>query len=680
MTKTSWLRTIKQCGALRRFIAVTVFCASALGFPRLGLSHTGDQRPLAPAIRFNCENLIHYTGAALFRNPYQRLGATYLPEHQGTRFRVWSPHAEAVSVIGSFSRGRQIEYELMRESEELFAGDIPGALPGHSYTYRLKTPQGYLERADPVAQAVRWPQFPQGKPLSLIVDHHRYQWKHPNRVPINPATAVIYELHVGYFYHSDGKSYGTFAEARKKLRELKRLGVTVVALMPWHVSCNRENKWGYNPLFPWAVHFEFGHMDELKALIDEAHGLGLSVWVDFVSHVLGTWSNSPLYQFDGSHPQQAGAYVFPHALGFTEFGLRLDIGRPLVQRYLLDLARYWIEFFHVDSIRMDCTSNIRMALNHRGELQHFEQGYRFLQHFTETIRSEYPDVFLIAEDAKNHAVLTQPTTVGGAGLDAQFDITAYAQLRDQSVLRPEDSLRNMHSVAFAISHIRFNEAGRADLNRIYQRINQTMGDHDQTSGRLRLPNQINAHDPHSYWAQKLSTLSASVMLLGARGIPMLFMGEEFLAHGRWDAGLLPWDLRRQHAGIWELYRDMIALRRNLRGQTKGLCSYQLPHIYRIDETYKLLAMHLWDRGGPGDDVIVVYNFSGNRLPHYRLAFPREGKWVLRLNSDLRKYSSIFTQNPTAPEVSASRQSLDGLHYAATLDIGPYSTLVYSQEP
>jgi 1,4-alpha-glucan branching enzyme len=98
-----------------------------------------------------------------------------------------------------------------------------------------------------------------------------------------------------------------------------------------------------------------------------------------------------------------------------------------------------------------------------------------------------------------------------------------------------------------------------------------------------------------------STLGAALMLT-APGIPMLFQGQEFL-QGDWfqDTVPLDWDQSETFRGIVRLYRDLVRLRLNRSGVTRGLTGHGIA-VHRIDEEHKLVAFRRWHEGGPGDDV------------------------------------------------------------------------------
>ena len=105
---------------------------------------------------------------------------------------------------------------------------------------------------------------------------------------------------------------------------------------------------------------------------------------------------------------------------------------------------------------------------------------------------------------------------------------------------------------------------------------------------------------------------------------MLFQGQEFL-EGEWfrDTVPLDWDQNEEFKGIVRLYRDLIRLRLNHDGFTRGLCG-QSTQVYHLDDERKVIAFHRWDQGGPADDVVVVANFLHEAQDGYVIGFPAAG--------------------------------------------------------
>src|SRR3989442_9420008 len=162
--------------------------------------------------------------------------------------------------------------------------------------------------------------------------------------------------------------------------------------------------------------------------------------------------------------------------------------------------------------------------------------------------------------------------------------------------------------------------------------------HDQVGhppGQDRLPTMIDVNNHESIFAKKRSTLAAAIMLT-APGIPMIFQGQEMLDTRAFGFNT-PTNMDFSRAddpkfkGIVQMYRDLIALRRNVAGKTRGLTGQNL-NVFHWDNGNKTLAYHRWENGGPGDDVIVVANFSNAPMQNLNIGFPREGQWHVLFNS------------------------------------------------
>jgi 1,4-alpha-glucan branching enzyme len=152
---------------------------------------------------------------------------------------------------------------------------------------------------------------------------------------------------------------------------------------------------------------------------------------------------------------------------------------------------------------------------------------------------------------------------------------------------------------------------------------------------------------------------------------MLFQGQEFMQGGSFnDWQALDWDKTEQFAGIVLAYKHLVALRKNIHDNTKGLLG-QSVSIKQLDEQNKVLAYHRWDSGGPKDDVMVVLNFSNRSHKTYDIAFPNDGTWRVRFNSSWNGYAPDFKEDDI-PEVIVSGGK-------GTLSLAPYSVFILSRD-
>ena len=217
----------------------------------------------------------------------------------------------------------------------------------------------------------------------------------------------------------------------------------------------------------------------------------------------------------------------------------------------------------------------------------------------------------IAEDMQDNPWITKSPGEGGAGFGAQWGAGFMHTVRG-ALLAIEDRDRDMGALAAVI--------GQTYNGQAFQRVVYTES-HDEvarSAGQKRVPEAIWLGNADSYPSQKRSTLGAALVFT-APGIPMIFMGQEFLEWGAWtDAEQLDWSKAERFAGVRALYRDFIRLRRNWYGTTEGLKGNNV-HVHHVNDADKLIAFHRWSRGGPRDDVVVVANMSQRSYPAYTLA-------------------------------------------------------------
>ncbi|MCI0705747.1 MAG: alpha amylase C-terminal domain-containing protein [Planctomycetia bacterium] len=585
-----------------------------------------------------------------------------IPHEKGVAFRVWAPHAESVSVIGTFNDWNNTKHPLTSENPEgYWYIDGPDAKIKDEYRYHLKTPWGEFSRIDPYAREVT-----NSVGNGVVHDPH-FEWGEAYFPSPKWNEMVIYELHVGTFNDENpgDPMPAQFDSIVRRFDHLKRLGVNCIQVMPVAEFAG-DRSWGYNPAHIFAVESAYGGPNKFKEFVRAAHQNGLAVILDVVYNHFGP-SDLDLWRFDGwSENDGGGIYFYQDWRKHTPWGdTRPDYGRPEVRQFIRDNALMWIEDYHIDGLRMDMTLYIR-SVRHDGE-PNLPDGWSLIQWINSEIREKHPNTITIAEDLQHNDWLTKPAAEGGAGYASQWDDQFVHPLRE-AVIVASDEHRSMASVAQAITH-RYN-------NDAFQRVIYSESHDEVANGKARVPYEINPNDSTGWFAQKRSTLAVALVFTSP-GIPMLFQGQEFL-EGEWFRDTVPvdWEHQQEFRGIVRLYRDLIRLRLNTDGKTRGLCG---PHVQmiRVDDANNVIAFRRWMNGGPGDDVVVVANFDRNPRNHFKIGFPQVGVWKLQLNTDWEGYSTLFGSHPSS-NVTAAPGEFDGLPSHAAVDIGPYSVLVYAR--
>lgn len=589
----------------------------------------------------------------------RRPGMGALPFEQGVAFRVWAPHADAVFVVGDFNDWDEQRHALVSEGNGVWYAEIAEAKVGDEYRYLIVNGDQRLSRIDPYVREVT------NSVGNGIVHEPSFDWQGDDFQLPPWNELVIYEMHIGTFRDEAGGAPGTFARALEGLAHLKKLGVNVLEIMP-AAEFAGDFSWGYNPAHIFAVEQAYGGPQAFKEFIKAAHREGCGVILDVVYNHFGP-SDLDLWRFDGwSENNLGGIYFYNDWRSKTPWGnTRPDYGRGEVRQFIRDNVMMWLEDFHLDGLRYDMTLYVRTV---DGVGTDLPEGWGLTQWINQAVAEKYPGRITIAEDLQNNAWLTKDVPSGGAGFGAQWCAEFVHPIR-KIMTQTDDAHRSLQDVFGALTF-----AYNGDP---FERVIYSESHDEVANGKARVPSEIAPDDPTNYFAQKRSTLAAGLVFTGP-GIPMLFQGQEFL-QGGWfqDTVPLDWDLTEDYHGVLRLYRDLIRLRRNLDGRTRGLCGRSI-RVFHLNEPENMLAFHRWDKHGPGDDVIVVVNLSNTVREDYKIGFPCAGAWRLRLNSDWQGYSSDFTDQDSF-DLEATEDDYDGMQASANVDIGPYAILIYSQD-
>jgi 1,4-alpha-glucan branching enzyme len=593
----------------------------------------------------------------------QRSGIGAVPYFQGTSrgvtFRTWAPNAQAVSVSGTFNFWSVTSHQLASEGNGWWSGDVPNITTNAQYKFAIKYNNSWLFKNDPRARRVT-----SSVGNSVVHNPNSYVWQVNDFQIDDWNELVIYEIHLGTFGESSsGTPPAKFTDAIEKLDYLQDLGINCISLMPIN-EFPGDLSWGYNPSHPFSVESSYGHPDDLKRFVDQAHARGIAVLNDVIHNHWGP-TDLDLWRYDGwSQNGRGGIFFYQDTRANTPWGdTRPDYNRGEVRQYIRDNAILWLDEFRMDGLRWDATKFMRRTDQNGQELP---EGWSLLQWCNDEIDALYPGKISVAEDFDDNDWISKPTGAGGAGFDSQWDWFVH-NVRDV-IQQTSDSNRDMWKVRESITHSYNGDH--------VQRVIYVESHDEVANGKQRMSSTISPSDPGNWYARKRSTLGAAVTFFSP-GIPFLFQGQEMLEDGWFtDTDPLDWSKTQIYSGIVSLYRDMITLRRNLTGVTRGLTGPNT-NVHHVNNWNKLIGWHRWMNGGEGDDVVVLCNFSTWPMQNYRIGMPRPGMWKCRLNSDWNGYSSDYA-NTLCVDVEANGGPYDGLPHSANFNIGAYSFVVYSQ--
>jgi 1,4-alpha-glucan branching enzyme len=615
----------------------------------------------------------------------------------GATFRVWAPQARSVHVIGDFNDHTRNDASLLtRDTHGHWRGFIPGARDRQRYIFYVIGEGGEGRKRDPYARELEMP-----FPSECVLRKPDFPWHESGFVTPRFPDFVIYQLHVGTFFTPDlPNKGGTFLDVARKIPHLAELAVTALQLLPIQ-EFQTQFSLGYNgtdyfspemdlavedaALAPHLVEvnklldakgqrrYELedlrGEMNQLKALIDLCHLHGLAVTLDVVyNHAGGDFGDESLYFFDRQSTD--GGHM--NSLYFSDKGhaggLVFDFRKPEVRDFLIQNAKYFLDEYRVDGFRYDQVS----VIDHDGA----PHGWSFCQDLNLTLHHHRPSTIDKAEYWNVNPYITKPPPEG-AGFDVTLtdglriairDVIGSASAPDERPLDITRLARSLWPDGFA-EHWRLVQ-GPENHDIVYQGRQQRVA---------RLGDPGNAR---SWYARSRARVATGISLT-APGIPMLFMGQEFLEDKQWSDNfefhrglLLHWagldNGDKQMLDHLRFTRELIALRwrhPGLRGN-----GFRVVHVH---DQNRVLAFHRWVEG-EGHDVLVLVHLANFNRFDYRIGFPGRGDWREVFNSDV--YENWV--NPAAVgnggRVFAEAQPLHDFSHSASLVLPANSVLVFAR--
>ena len=559
----------------------------------------------------------------------------------GWIFREKAPNAKQLFLFGEFSYWQiKDQFELQPIGNGDWQIEIPEGFLKHGVLFRLWIvwQDGADDRLP--TYVTRVVQDPETKVFSAQVwDPEPYQWKH--KTPSKPSYPIIYEAHIGM--SSQNPEISSYLAFKKEvLPRIKNLGYNTIQLMaiqehPYYGS------FGYQVSNFFAPSSRFGTPEELKELIDEAHGLGISVILDVVhSHAVSNVKEG-LGFFDGTetlyfHGGAKGKHPVWDSRCF-------NYGKNETILFLLSNIKYWMEQFHFDGFRFDgvtsmCYFNHGIGVNFLNYNQYYdanvdEDAIIYLQLANTLIQQIDPKAITIAEDVSGMPGIAFPVDKGGVGFQyrmsmgiADYWAKTIKEIPDEKwsvgeiFFKMTDKRNEEKTISYAESH---DQAMVGDKTIIFRLIDKEM--YTSMSQEIHTPLVDRGVALHKMI--RLVTLSLS------QGGYLNFMGNEF-GHPEWidfpRAGN-DWSLhyaRRQwnlvdnpnlkYAQLNCFEQEMIRVM-----QRAKVWGYKAVPYVRNQEQQLLI----FNRGG----FIFVFNFHPTQSYTDYEVYAPQGTYRIALNSD-----------------------------------------------
>lgn len=577
-------------------------------------------------------------------------------------FTVWAPPHDSISLILDGS-----QHAMERLDDGYWYAEVTPVKAGALYRFRL--PDG-RDLPDPASRAQ-----PEGVHGPSAVVDPAFDWMDDGWVGLPLGDMILYELHVGTF--TDQRS---FEGVVSRLPYLNELGINTIELMPI-ASFPGARNWGYDGVFPFAVHESYGGPDGLKRLVDEAHAHNIAVVLDVVYNHQGP---------EGNYFGEYGPYFTDkYKTGWGEAVNFDDAWCDGVRSFYLQNALMWLDEYRIDGLRLDAVHAI-WDLSGRHFMEELTASVRALEEKTGRKK------VLIAEFDLNNPRYVLPPGRGGYGLDGQW-VDEFHHALHSLVTGEQDGyyedfgstehLRRSISDGYVYTG-QFSKHRKKSFGRYPDgvKLDQFVvfaQNHDQTGNRML--------------GDRLSTLVSEEALKLVAGayilspyVPMLFMGEEygerhpfqyFISHtdeklvkavqeGRrkefsyfnWQGEVpdpqaeatfqqcvLSWDVDKGASArqLFEFYRRLIALRKS----RKAFHGTTRDTIRMLDAPEKVVA---YARVAGGDAIVIVLNFNQGETS---FSWPAEGTLKKILDSSATEWGGPGELSGTGPEWRINAESV-----------------------
>ena len=630
-------------------------------------------KPTEEKIQGNASDLPVY----LFKQGNNCEAYRYFGAHLETRagepgvvFRVWAPHAVAISVVGDFNSWKPGSHPMHKvDGDSVWELFIPGMKEFDVYKYCVTTRAGDLVyKADPYAFHA------ETRPSngSKVYDISGFAWHDEawqaaqKKADVINGPMNIYEMHVGSWKMKEGNKPYNYAElADQLIPYITEMGYTHVELLPV-MEYPFDGSWGYQVTGYFAPTSRYGTPKDFMTFVDKLHAAGIGVIMDWVPAHFPK-DEFGLYNFDGE-----ACYEDPNPKRgeHKEWGTMVfDFGRNEVQSFLISSALYWLEQYHIDGLRVDAVAAMLYLDYGRREYHPNKFGGKenleaiaFLRKLNRAVFSVRRSAITAAEESTAFPLVTKPDYDGGLGFLFKWNMGWMNDMLHYMSLDPLFRKGSHNDLTFSMTYA-YSENFILPLS------------HDEVvHGKCSLINKM----PGEY-DDKFSNLRVFYgFMMGHPGKKLSFMGNEFAQFIEWNyAQQLDWLLLdyERHRQMQDYVRDLNHFyldHSSLWNNDSDWNGFQW--ISADDRDNSVIAFRRIDRRGC--ELIVICNFCPVTRTDYRLGLPKPGEYEAVFNSDEVRYGGKGTELPV---VTAEKEPLHGLPFSGSFTLAPLSVAFYRKK-
>lgn len=607
---------------------------------------------------------------------YEKLGAHPSCEdgEEGMFFAVWAPNAKQVYVIGEFNDWNESATPMTKLGPGgIHSVFVKGVGTGVLYKYLIITQEGEkLYKADPFANSAEL----RPGTASRTTDLTKFRWtdttwmKERDLKDYNKEPMAIYECHIGsWMRHPRPEEQGfyNYREFADRIVEyLTEMKYTHIELMGI-AEHPFDGSWGYQVTGYYAPTSRYGTPDDFMYLINQLHKHHIGVILDWVPAHFATDAHG-LGRFDGEcifeHPD-------PRLGEHPDWGTKIfNYGKTEVKNFLIANVLFWIRKFHVDGIRVDAVASMlyldygkkegQWVPNKYGDNKNLE-AIEFFKHLNSVVRGTYPGFLTIAEESTAWPRVTGKIEDGGLDFSFKWNMGWMHDFCEYLKLDPYFRKDNHYAMTFAMT---YNDSENYILPLSHDEVV-----HLKCSMVNKMP---------GYKTDKYANLRAGyAYMLGHSGKKLLFMGQDFGQEREWsEARELDWFLLQEdlNRGLHDYVKNLLEL------YNKYPCLYEIDNSWdgfewlNCDDKDRSTYSFFRKASNGKNNLMFIINMTPMKWENYKVGVPKKKKYKLLLNSDDVRFGGQGMEVPA--EITSVKESCDYRNYSLTLDLPPYSALIF----